>query len=169
MKLPLLQKIEIENADVSELDTIFKKNAVGKTPTILIFKNLTLSGTREALEAASLVCKSSRIDPHFPYPIYFLDELNIEQSFFPVLKDINDAPRHFIKKIKRIKKREQVLLDKVTTLSERIQNHPVKEDLEYLAIKAVKNKKLKELCVEKAFYLELLTNLKSPHREDKEV
>lgn len=159
MKVPLLQKIEIGQNDISELENIFKKNNIGKIPTILIFTDLTIEQSKNAFLLTEGLCRHLEIDPQFPYPLYILNEYNIEQSFFPEINDLNSIPRHFVKKIKRIKKREQNILDKVVTLSDRISNHQVTGDLEYIALKAKDNKKLKELCSEKSFYLELLTQL----------
>lgn len=171
MKLPLLQKIEISTHDETEIATIIKKNNVGKIPTIFLFSELTIEKAKLAIKACETQFLKQKINPLFPYPSYILNEWNIDQSFFPILRNITDAPKHFVKKIKRVKKREQVLLDKVTTLSERINNHSVSDDLEYVTVKANDNKTLKDLCSEKSFYLELLMNLKNPQKglEDKEV
>lgn len=159
MKVPLLQKIEISQKDLTELENIFKKNSVGKIPSILIFTDLTIEQTQAAFQMAEGLCRHLELDPSLPYPLYVLNEWNIEQTFFPEVTDLNSVPRHFVKKIKRVKKREQNILDKVITLSDRINNHQVTSDLEYIALKAKDNKKLKELCSEKSFYLDLLTQM----------
>lgn len=165
MKVPLMQKIEMNVKDVPDLKNIFQKNNIGELPTILIFKDFTIEQSKKMISACEIMCDKLFINPRFPYPLYILNEWNIEQSTFPEVSDINAVPRHFVKKIKRIKKREQNILDKVTTLSNRINNHSVTSDLEYITLKANDNKKLKELCAEKSFYLDLLTNL----NQEKEV
>jgi hypothetical protein len=171
VKLPLLQKIDIKVYDEAEVKNILTKNALGKIPTILIMSDLTIEQAKVAIKAFEKCFRELKMDPHFPYPTYFLNEWSFEQDYFPNLKSMVEAPKHFLKKIKRVKKREQVLLDKVTTLSERINNHSISDDLDYITLKAKDNKVLKELCAEKSFYLELLQNLKNPSRglEDKEV
>ncbi len=159
MKVPLLQKIEISIKDLPELEDIFRKNSIGSIPTILIFTEMTIEHTKKAIHACEALCRQKDLDPSLPYPLYILNQWQIEQSFFPEVSDLNNIPRHFVKKIKRVKKREQNILDKVVTLSNRINNHHVTGDLEYIALKAKDNKRLKELCSEKNFYLDLITKL----------
>lgn len=159
MKVPLLQKIEITHKDLAELESIFKKNGIGKVPSIFLFPEFTIEETEKAFEMLEDLCRHLELDPNFPYPLYVLNEWNIEQSYFPEINDLNNVPRHFVKKIKRLKKREQNILDKVITLSDRINNHQVTQDLEYITMKAEANKKLKELCSEKGFYLDLLDRM----------
>lgn len=164
MKLPLLQKIDIQTTDKEEILDIVKKNSLGKIPTIFIMSELTIENAKVAIKACEEAFRGQKIDPKFPYPTYFLNDYAIDQGFFPNLRGIQEAPKHFIKKIKRVKKREQGLLDKVTTLSDRINNHSISEDMDYITLKARETKELKELCAEKSFYLELLQHLKNPSR-----
>ncbi len=166
MKLPLIQKIDILPSQFNELEVIFKKNAIGSGPTLLQFPELDGKNLGEVYKMCEESFKHLGINPRFPYPTYILSEVGLKQTFFPELKSTRAIPKHFIKKIKRIKKREQSLLDKITTLSERIKNHNISEDLNYLTNKSSKNKELRNLCSEKDFYLELIESIKGSNRDE---
>jgi hypothetical protein len=166
MKLPLIQKLDILPSQFEELGTVFKKNAIGSGPTLLQFPELEGKKLGEVQKMCEEIFKQLGINPRFPYPTYIISEVGINQTFFPELKSTRAIPKHFIKKIKRIKKREQSLLDKITTLSERIKNHNISQDLNYLTNKSVKNKELRNLCSEKGFYLELIESMRSSNRDE---
>lgn len=162
MKLPLLQKVEIETEDLEALKVIFKKNSLSSIPTILLFDRLQNIPVERAIAACQTAFKEMELNPLLPYPTYIVSQPGLNQTYFPEINSVREAPKHFWKKIKMVKKREQSLLTKATTLSERIHNHNLIDDLSYLKEKARQNKILKKLCSEKRFYLELLENLKNP-------
>ncbi len=162
MRLPLLQKIEIETKDIDEICLILKRNNVSSCPTVLVFDHLKDIPMREAVKACQKAFEVSELNPLLPYPTYIVTQMGIEQRYFPEIKDTTSGPKHFRKKIKKVKKREATLLSKATTYSERIHNHNLVEDLSYLSRKARDNKALKKLCCEKSFYLNLLEDLKNP-------
>ncbi len=162
MKLPLLQKVEINTIEEELLRGIIKKNSLNLIPTILLFDQLDNIPVEKAIKACQKTYEEMELNPILPYPTYIIHQPGLSQNYFPELKSITDAPKHFIKKIKRVKKREQALHAKATTLSERINNHNLNEDLNYIKTKAADNKKLKVLCSEKQFYLDLLEKIKNP-------
>lgn len=166
MKLPLIQKLEIIPTQVEEIQAIFKKNGVASCPTLLLFTNLNGHKLSVAFEMCQKAFQNLELNPRFPYPTYIVHEAETKQSFFPEIQSQNNLPKHFIKKIKRVKKREQSLLDKVITLSDRIKNHKIHEDLEYLKSKSQQNRELSNLCAEKSFYLELLEKMNSTNPEE---
>lgn len=162
MKLPLIQKIEIDSFDLESLSKIFKKNQVGQCPTLISMEVPEGSSWSECALAVEKTCQELKIDPRFPYPIYLLNPVSeATGDFFPTLASLSDAPAHFKKKIKRLKNREQVLLMKTITMSDRIKNHSVPETWKYLKDKSFVNKTLRNLCHEKAFYEDILKTLSS--------
>ena len=162
MKLPLFQKIEVETDNVEDLIAVFKKNNLGNCPTILIFDHLDTIPVEMAINACKNAYENLGLNPQIPYPTYIVKQPGLEQSYFQEVKSVREAPKHFLKKIKMVKKREQTLLAKAVTLSNRIRNHDLINDLEYIKSKAQANKDLKNLCCEKNFYLNLLEMMKNP-------
>jgi len=165
VKLPLIQKIEIEVSTPQDIENILKKNYVGQLPTLFILtppKGVSLEKQYIALESAF---QKLGIDPNFPYPTYITYETNLDQNFFPSLKGVEDAPKHFVKRIKRLKNREQALLNKANTLSSRIQNHSVSSDLNYISEKRRVNRALRDQCSERTFYEEVLAEIMDPQLE----
>jgi len=151
-----MQKIEIEVFTEEALAKVFQKNHVGDCPTLISIVTPKGSSWSESALSLERTCKAMNIDPRFPYPTYLLNPMNIATTqYFPTLATPGDAPAHFKKKIKRLKNREQVLLVKTVTLSDRIKNHSVPETWAYLKEKSFMNKTLRNLCHEKAFYQDI--------------
>lgn len=167
MKLPLIQKIEILEFDPQYLQGVLAKNYCGMCPTVFLLHPTPGMTMKQAVEALKQAFLASNIDPRFPYPSYIQRDLSVEQDFFTEVDTTQDVPRHFVKKIKRMKKREQTLHTKTVTLSERITNHPLSRDLEYIEQKSKMNKSLRDAVMEKKFYFDLLLKLKRPNKEEK--
>lgn len=169
MKLPLIQKIEINQFDKEFLEGTIKKNHCGSIPTILIIQpepNQPLAQAYRKIQEAFIM---ANINPTFPYPTYVIRDSSVEQDFFPEVESKDEVPKHFIKRIKRMKKREQVLHGKTVTFSERISNHPVTRDLDYMEQKSSMNRILRDSYMEKKFYLDLLQKIKGNNKEEEKV
>lgn len=162
-----MQKIDIDLFDEDQLTKILKKNHVGDCPSLLILiPNKDISWVEATLKLEKVFLALS-IDPRFPYPTYLLNPENIATShFFPQLATPNEAPSHFKKKIKRLKNREQTMLVKTITMSNRIKNHSVPQSWSYIKEKSFLNKTLRNLCHEKAFYEDILQELQNPKSEE---
>lgn len=169
MRLPLLQKIEIEEFDEEYLKGVFSKNYLGQIPTVLILKPKNGQGIAEIFPSVERAFKSLHLNANFPYPTYILKEVAFSQETFPEVKGLDNLPRHFIKKIKRIKKREQTLLSKAITYAQRIQNHALGDEIDDIQIKAHQNRNLRNFHMEKSFYLNLLEKMKGGKRQEEEV
>lgn len=156
----MIQKIEIDDFEDSSLEKVLLKNQVGSCPTLLSLEVPKGSSWSECALKVEANFKTLSVDPRFPYPTYLLNPMGIKTSqYFPSLAALTDAPKHFKKKIKRLKNREQVLLEKTITLSNRIKNHSVPKTWAYLLEKSFMNKTLRNLCHEKAFYNDILDTL----------
>ncbi len=161
MKVPLIQKIEVLEISEDSIRTIFDRNPIGMAPLILELDEVVIPH-REAFAANCLkILKERGINPFYPYPCYILSPEKIEMVGLPQIRSIEEAPKHFIKKIKRVKNREQALLSKADTHRARIQNHSVSKDLTYLHHKREENRKLRDLCHEKNFYIRLIEKMSS--------
>ncbi len=161
MKVPLLQKIEIQDISPEAINLIFDRNPIGVAPIIFILDEVVLPHKDIFVKNCIKIFKERGISPYFPFPCYLLSNERIENKAMPQLRSIEDAPKHFIKKIKRVKSREQSLLSKADTYQSRTQNHSVTKDLEYLKRKREDNRKLRDLCHEKNFCISLLEKMKS--------
>ncbi|MCR9205879.1 MAG: hypothetical protein NXH75_14945, partial [Halobacteriovoraceae bacterium] len=73
------------------------------------------------------------------------------------------------KKIKRLKKREQTLHSKTITYSDRISNHALTRDLDYIEQKSDLNRILRNTYMEKKFYFDLLQRIKGNSKEEEKV
>lgn len=160
MKLPILQKIDIQDTARESLQLVFERNNIGITPTILILDEAIVAHREIFAKNCLEVFKIKGLNPFFPFPCYILTPEKIQTHGLPQIRSIEEAPKHFIKKIKRIKSREQTLLSKADTYQSRIQNQSVTEDLTYLRRKREDNHKLRDLCRQKSFCATLLEQIR---------
>jgi len=165
MKLPILQKIDIQDISKESLNSLFERSSIGMIPTILILDQGIITRRELFVKNCLEVFKTRGLNPYFPFPCYILSPEKIKTPGLPQIYTIEEAPKHFIKKIKRIKNREQTLLTKADTYQSRLQNQSITEDLKYLTRKREHNRKLRDLCSEKKFCISLLERIKSPHSE----
>ena len=159
MKVPLLQKIDIQDISIESIKTMFDRNPIGIAPVIFVLDEAIIEQRELFAKNCLQVFRQRAINPFFPFPSYILCSKKVETQGLPQLYKIEEAPKHFIKKIKRVKSREQTLLTKAQTYQSRIQNHSVTEDLEYLEHKREDNRKLRDLCYEKNFYINLIEKM----------
>lgn len=160
-----MQKIDIQDVSIEAVNLTFDKNPIGTVPTILVLDESVIVHREVFAQHCLAVLKERSLSPNFPFPCYILCTEKIETEGIPQLRAIEDAPKHFIKKIKRLKNREQVLLSKANTHRSRIENHSVTGDLQYLKRKREDNHKLRDLCAEKRFCMSLLEKIKSTQAE----
>ncbi len=161
MKVPLLLKIDVQDISPDAINVIFDRNPIGIAPIIFILDEVVLPHKETFVKNCLQIFKQRGLSPYFPFPSYILSNEGIAHQAMPHLRSLEEAPKHFIKKIKRVKNREQALLSKADTFQSRTQNHSVTSDLEYLRRKREDNRKLRDLCHEKNFALGLLEKLKA--------
>ena len=160
MKIPLMQKIEIQDVSLESLKIVFERNPIGKAPFLFVLDE-SIIGQRDIFAKNCMqLFKQFAINPLFPYPNYIICPERIEDCDIAQLKSIDKAPKHFIKKIKRVKNREQSLLSKADTYQARIQNQSIDQDLNYIARKREDNRKLRDLCHQKNFCIQLVESLR---------
>ena len=159
MKVPLIQKIEICDISEESIQLVCERNPIGSAPIVLELDEIVLPLKEAFAQNCLKVFKERGINPFFPYPCYILSPQRIETEGFPQIRKIEEAPKHYKKKIKRVKNREQVLLSKVDTHRARIQNHQISQDLNYLQNKREDNRKLRDLVHEKNFYINLIEKM----------
>lgn len=169
MKVPLIQKIEINQFDKEFLESTIKKNKCGSVPTLLVITPEPNQPLEQAFRKIQETFVLLDINPCFPYPTYVIREATVEQDFFPEVDSREDVPKHFIKKIKRLKKREQTLHTKTITYSDRISNHALTRDLDYVEQKSDLNRILRNTYMEKKFYFDLLQRIKGNNKEEEKV
>lgn len=160
MKIPLLLKIEVQDIALESIKYILEKNSAGKAPLLLVLDKEVVSKREVFAKNCIEVLKEKGINPYFPYPCYIVSPARIETKGIPHLHKIEQAPKHFIKKIKRIKTREQGLLTKVDTYYSRIRNQSVDDDLDYIQRKREDNRKLRDLCHQKKFFISIVEKLR---------
>jgi hypothetical protein len=161
MKVPLLLKIDIQEITKEAINLACDRNPIGTAPIIFVL-HANLYPKRELfVEKCIQVLNERGINPFFPFPCYIQCPDKIKDNRMPQLRSIEEAPKHFIKKIKKVKSREQGLLAKADTYQARIQNQSVSVDLDYIKRKRDENRRLRDACYEKSFYANLLENLRT--------
>lgn len=161
MKLPVIQQINITNFDLPSLKEAFHNQKVGSLPLYLEISSLEKTVVEKKLLLIKEALDSLKLNSFFPYPFYIINALNIKIEGLNTLDSVIKLPKHYIFKIKRVKNREQALLNKSQIIIERINNHPLREELDLIHDQRIKNKLLKELTKETSIYHKILRNIKN--------
>jgi hypothetical protein len=159
LKLPVLHKVEIEKFELGAVLTALKKEYAGEVPCVITLELEDIGEIKDALEIIVIALSTLNIHPRFPYPLYIITDKIQHHPDLCLIKKAEDIPEHFVKRLKKIKGREQALLNKTQTILERIQNHPVSEEHEYIKHYFHGRRELKDLSHQVYFFERILKKL----------
>jgi hypothetical protein len=176
MELPAFVEIHLESFEVNKLVELFKVHKLGKVPVILTMentkKNLKLNNLDNAenkitdeewdhlihqriINILSAI-KILKVHPHYPFPVYLVSDVKLDFRQIGVFPNINDLPRYFFCKNRKVTKREQTLLKKITIVKEKMEHGNFELAEEKMLQQSVKHKTLFRLVREADFYEKIL-------------
>jgi len=98
------------------------------------------------------VLEQMKIHPLFPYPIYIICDKVQSDTRVPVAPSLKELPRHFVRKINKLKSKEASLLNKDGVLAQKVSNLDIDEKMQILKRNAELSKQLYLICRELKFY-----------------
>ena len=160
MRVPVYEEIVLVNYDIMSIVDLMRKSRVGKNPSYLNLSSLEEKEVYLILETLSEAFRILKISPYFPYPFYVITPFYYPEIDIPALKSTVELPNHFRNKVKKLNNKELDLVNKTTTLSERIANQSITAKRRELRQKLKDQKRLFHLCREQSFYEDILQKLK---------
>jgi hypothetical protein len=152
MKIPILRPIEVIDFSRENLREIFNKHQVGELPYYIVLSMDDISVIRDSLDNIREVLRELNKHPRLPYPLYIVSDKISNHLDFAIVRDVNLLPKHYKVKGKRVKTKEQNLLNKVEMTAARIHNHPLDKGHAQIKNQAHLNRILKDMSVEVDFY-----------------
>lgn len=141
-------------------------NQIATNPAYMIVDDLGGKELLDMLDLLSEVLAEIKAHPKLPYPFFIISRANVKHKDFHIVSSKETITNYYRLKIKKLKKRELNLLNKVNMIVERIHNYPLNEYLEQMKSDSYYHKVLRDLCVEKAFYKEQLQKMNQQEADD---
>lgn len=162
-RIPHYAEINVESYDVFELTEKFKEEGIGEVP---LYINLSMLNPDLTLKAIKNIAQSLillNLHPYFPYPLYVVTDKISEHEVMPIIPSVEDLPAHFDNKIKRLKQKEQLLLNKVKLKSNRLANVALYDKVAEIKNQFKNQRKILRACQENEFYQHLIDKLNIPN------
>ena len=145
-RIPHYAEIKVDNYSIFELTEKFKEEGIGEIPLYIDLSILSDEQTLEAIQNISQSLILLNLHPYFPYPLYVITDKVNDHEIIPIIASPAELPSHFDNKIKRLKQKEQLLLNKVKLKSNRLANIAL-----YDKVAEIKNNlKIKEIFLQLA-------------------
>lgn len=138
MKLPVFEEVKTSDFSVTVLLKLLHRYGAGKSP---LFVHLTATNPETATIQADHIAKALRelgVHPQLPFPCYVITGQIKGHSELLVVSEEKFLPSHFNKKAKRLKNKEQSLLNRVRLVADKITNQDLVE------LDSTVNKEMKE-------------------------
>ncbi|MGB0453378.1 MAG: hypothetical protein ACPGJV_06655 [Bacteriovoracaceae bacterium] len=160
MRIPIYQEISFENYEASELIKALGELELGKLPYYSILHHLDYEKTKEAIDNFNQAFITLGIHPLFPYPFYLITEKVKSHDQISIFESIDALPQHFFRKVKRLKTKEQAVLQRVNLKAAKIKNIEIYAKSEELKDRLHPQRELYNVCEELQFYDYLLKTIK---------
>lgn len=159
-RAPSYAEVKIESYEIFELTERLKEEGISELPLYTDLSHLNAEKTEEALTNLGQALILLNLHPYFPYPFYAITDKVGQHDQIPVVSSYDDLPKHFNNRIKRLKQKEQLLMNKVKMKSAKLANVSLYDKIGDLRNQFVSQRELLELCQEQEFYTHLIDRLK---------
>lgn len=160
MKLPVFEEVKTTDFSVPVLVKLLHRAGAGRSA---IYIHLTAKDIEQAqIQADSIVqaFEQLSVHPNLPYPCYIISPVLKYHSVLNVVPLEQNLPSHFRQKTKRLKNKEQSLLNRVKLVSDKITNLDLTQLDQTVRTEMKEHKKLYKLTRETHFLEMLLKSIK---------
>jgi len=169
LKVPVLQELIFEGLDQTSILGAVRKHKVGQQP----FFWMSTFGHREELEnflsELYILLSGLGISPKFPYPFYVVSHLlDGHNDFFPTVRKVEELPKYFKQKVRKLKGKELNLSMKCSIVTTRLNNLLPEEKIDLLQVKSSANREI-YLLQKELDALNLISRKLDLVREEKKV
>ena len=160
MKLPIFSSIEVTDFSKEGLVEAFIKCQLGDYPLYLYLESKDKKETLSILETVYEIITDMNINIRFPYPFYVVSPALDHYEGLLIVNNTSQLPRHFVKRIKRLKNREMTLLNKTKLMLDKLKNHDIEMELDKIKARSYQNKELFNITKENNFYQKVLESIR---------
>lgn len=159
MKLPVFEELKTSDFSTNALLKLLHKVGAGKIPIYIHLSALTQAQAQEQADNVAKALKELGVHPQLPFPCYVITTFLHGHSELPVAKTEKELPKHFNKKAKRLKNKEQSLLNRVRLVSDKLTNEDLVELDQVVTNEMSEHRKLHRLTRETHFLEQLAKTL----------
>ncbi len=160
MKLPVFEEIKTNDYSISALVRLLHKAGAGKTALYIHLTATQIDAAHEQADNIAQALEELGVHPKLPYPFYLISPVLKHHPLLTIISIEQDLPAHFRKKTKRLKNKEQSLLNRVKLVSEKLTNIDLNELDQDVKLQMKEHRKLYKLTKETHFLEMLLKSMK---------
>jgi hypothetical protein len=168
MRIPIYEEISADNFDLSFLYNLFSEKKLGHVPMYIVLHHLHGENLDQALTNITEALIMLNIHPKVPYPFYIVTKEISHHKDLSVIPSVEDLPRHFHNRARRLRSKELALLSKCSILSKKVNNINVHQRFRQINKTAHPQKQLFESCKQAYFYDMIIDGINNRKKEDKE-
>lgn len=161
MRIPVYEEINLDNYDLGAVCDLFKTKKLSQVPMYIIIHHLKGEELEVALNNIAEALIMLNIHPKFPYPLYIVTRESTNHSSLPIVPSVEELPRHFHKKARRLKTKELILLSKCTILGRKVDNINLHQRFRQISKNAPSQRALFDMCKEVYFYDRVMDGINS--------
>lgn len=165
IKIPIFEEISIEDFSEASVRQALKTKNVGLTPYYIATGELQGQKLEEALDNIYQAIRNLQLTPYFPYPLYVVTEYMQYHPYLLMASSVQDLPRHFFKKSRRLKNKESALLNKNMMMASKIINDKIEEKIRIVKNRTRDQRELFDITKEADFYQRILGKLEGRDHE----
>lgn len=168
MRIPIYEEVTADNFDLSFLCDLFSKKKMGKVPMYIVLHHLHGEELDQALTNITEALIMLNTHPKVPYPFYVVTKEISHHKDLSVVPSVDDLPRHFHNKARRLRSKELSLLSKCSMLSKKVNNLNIHQRFRQIKKTATPQKQLFESCKQAHFYDLIINGINNRKQEDQE-
>ncbi len=132
MKIPSYEKIELKDGEYLVIKNQLSSVRTDQSPYYLDLTDFPKSAINDILTKIDRALEELGIKMKFPYPLFIITPLVHKFGLLRMLQRKDDLPLFFTKKTKRLRPKEQSLLNKSSLMAKKVYNQPIEEKLKSL-------------------------------------
>lgn len=160
MKLPVFEELKVPNFEIPILLKALHRIGAGQLPIFVYLSAKNEAEARQQLDHITKALHELGVHPQIPFPIYAITEFIDVHPDIPIVPNEEELPQHFNKKSKRLKTKEQSLLNRVRIVAEKLNNQDLIKTDDSIKMEMSLHRRLYRLTRETHFYETILKKLK---------
>jgi len=166
MRIPIYEEVTADNFDLTNLCELFATKKLGKVPMYIVLHHLSGEELDNALTNITEALIMLNIHPKVPYPFYVVTKSIPHLKDLSVVPSVEDLPRHFHNKARRLRSKELALLSKCSILSKKVNNLNVHQRFRQIKKTAAPQKQLFEYCKQVHFFQQIIDGVNNRKVEE---
>lgn len=151
-KIPIYNEIIIDGLNTEQLRQRLASLQIGSLPYYIVIHEQDQQVVIKRINSILSIVEELGLSVYFPYPLYIITTKLDQHPNIQISPSVEELPRYFFKKIRRLKPKEISILNKNKVLSSKISNENILKKHRELKSMLKKNRELSNISREIDFY-----------------